>query len=260
MTPLSADPAAALLRARAAYFAAETARFARDQVLSTVSHDLRGPLNAMHSWAYVLERQLAHADANVLRALAGIRTGIEQQTKLIETQVDAPRAATRALALDCAAVAPAELAQQAAALARLALADARGTPLEIEPAPDLAAIISADGERLAQALFAMLTYAAEAGAPHRTVTLAASSDAATLRFEVRFTVHRDALVDAALPHLLEAFAREQALQVQDAKRGAWALGLCLRVAQAHGGAFAQDPLVDGAPSTLALTLPRTAVR
>jgi K+-sensing histidine kinase KdpD len=260
VTPISTDPAAALLRARAAYFAAETARFARDQVLSAVSHDLRSPLNAMHSWGYVLERHLAHADAGVLRALAGIRTGIEQQTGLIESLVDAPRAATRALALDCAPVAPADLAQDAAALARVALADARGTPLEVELAPDAAATISADGERLTQALFTMLVYATEAGAPHRTVTLACPADAATLRFEVRFTAQPDALADAALPHLLEAFARDQARRVQDVKRGAWALGLCLRVAQAHGGAFAQASLADGAPVTLALTLPRTAVR
>lgn len=61
MTP-SADPAAALLRERAARYAAEVALFVRDHALSAASHDLRSPLNAMQSWAYVLERRLAASD------------------------------------------------------------------------------------------------------------------------------------------------------------------------------------------------------
>ena len=53
----------------------------------------------MHSWAYVLERQLANADPNLQRALAGIRTGIDQQVALIDDVLDAPRAETRTLAV-----------------------------------------------------------------------------------------------------------------------------------------------------------------
>ena len=83
MTSNSVDPAADLLRERAAHYAAEAALFLRDQALSTASHDLRSPLNAMHSWAYVLERQLAGADPNLQRALAGIRAGIDQQVALM---------------------------------------------------------------------------------------------------------------------------------------------------------------------------------
>jgi signal transduction histidine kinase len=49
------------LSERTAHLCAEAALFMRDHVLSLVSHDLRGPLNAIHSWAYVLERKL---DAN----------------------------------------------------------------------------------------------------------------------------------------------------------------------------------------------------
>ena len=48
----------ASLSERTAHLCAEAALFMRDHVLSLVSHDLRGPLNAIHSWAYVLERKL----------------------------------------------------------------------------------------------------------------------------------------------------------------------------------------------------------
>src|SRR5580692_11077394 len=40
---------------RAARVRAEAQVFGRDQVLSVASHDLRGPLNAIHTWAHVLE-------------------------------------------------------------------------------------------------------------------------------------------------------------------------------------------------------------
>ena len=73
---------------RTAHLRAEAALFMRDHVLSLVSHDLRGPLNAIHSWAYVLERKLDPNDPNSQRAVTGIRNGVDQQVKLLETVVD----------------------------------------------------------------------------------------------------------------------------------------------------------------------------
>ena len=83
---------------RTARLRAETALFMRDHVLSLVSHDLRGPLNAIHSWAYVLERKLDANDPNSQRAVTGIRNGVDQQVKLLETIVDATRAELAAIA------------------------------------------------------------------------------------------------------------------------------------------------------------------
>jgi signal transduction histidine kinase len=84
---------------RTAYLCAETALFMRDHVLSLVSHDLRGPLNAIHSWAYVLERKLDANDPAAQRAIVGIRSGVDQQVKLLESIVDTTRAGTKTLAL-----------------------------------------------------------------------------------------------------------------------------------------------------------------
>ncbi|WP_323119893.1 sensor histidine kinase [Burkholderia alba] len=260
MTSFPADPAAALLRERAAHFAAEAALFMRDQVLSTASHDLRGPLNAMHSWAFVLERQLAHADAGLQRALAGIRTGIEQQTRLVEAVVDAPRAATRALALHPTDVSPAEVAAHGAALARAALADARGVRIAVTVGDGAGNAIAADGARLAQAIFTMLVFAVEAGAPQCAVTLACANEGDAVRFDATFPARPAALTDPTLPHVFEPFARQEAQRERDGKHCAWVLALCQRVAQAHGGAFAQGPLADGAPATLSLTVPRVTAR
>ncbi|WP_414439857.1 sensor histidine kinase [Burkholderia sp. 22PA0106] len=260
MSLSAADLSAALLRERAARYAAEAALFARDQALSVASHDLRSPLNAMHSWAYVLERQLPPGDVSLQRALGGIRTGIEQQTRLIETALDAPRADTRALVVVPAGFALAPFLDDCAALARAALGDARGTMLVLEAGSARDTSLFADAERLSQALWALTVFAIEASAPGATVTLRcdalASADSVT--FEAAFTADPAAIVDPALPHALDAGARREALLERDGRRPPWAIALCHRVALAHGGSFTPPVLETGAPARCALTLPRKA--
>lgn len=248
---VSVDPVADLLRERAAHYAAQAALFLRDQALSTASHDLRSPLNAMHSWGYVLERQLANADPNLQRALAGIRTGIEQQVKLIDDVLDAPRAETRTLAVSPQTFALRPLLDDTLALVRFALADARGVTIDAT-LPDDAPSLCADRERIAQALWTMLTVAVEASAAGSRVTFACTREGAQYVVRVLGSVDASALVDPALPHMLESFARREMLRERDAKRVAWTLAICQRVALAHDGTFAHDPFADGA--TVAITL------
>ncbi|KVN09461.1 histidine kinase [Burkholderia stagnalis] len=254
MTSVPADPAADLLRERAAHYAAQAALFLRDQALSTASHDLRSPLNAMHSWAYVLERQLANADPALQRALAGIRTGIDQQVKLIDDALDAPRAETRTLALAPQPFALRPLLDDVLALARFALADARQVTLDAA-LPDGAPHVRADRERVAQALWTLLVTAVEASAAGSRVAFSCTRDGARLVARAACDVNTDALASPATAHVFETFARREMLRERDAKRVAWTLALVQRVALAHGGTFTHDPFADGAAVALTLTLP-----
>ncbi|MDN7585547.1 sensor histidine kinase [Burkholderia seminalis] len=255
MTSTSVDPAADLLRERAAHYAAQAALFLRDQALSTASHDLRSPLNAMHSWAYVLERQLANADPNLQRALAGIRTGIDQQVALIDDVLDAPRAETRTLALEPRPFALRALLDDTLALVRATLADARQVPLDATLPDDGAPSLSADRERIAQALWTMLTTAVETSAAGSRVTFECARDGARFTARAACTVNAAALADPAQPHAFEAFARREMLRERDAKRVAWTLALCQRIALAHGGTFSHTAFIDGAAATLTFSVP-----
>jgi hypothetical protein len=58
--------------------------------------------------------------------------------------------------------------------------------------------------------------------------------------------------------VLEAFARKQAREPREAKRIAWVLALCKRVAEAHGGSFEQSDATESAAATLALKVPLSA--
>jgi signal transduction histidine kinase len=241
---------------RTAHLRAETALFMRDHVLSLVSHDLRGPLNAIHSWAYVLERKLDANDPNSQRAVTGIRNGVDQQVKLLETIVDATRAETKSLALAYAPFPLHPLLDETAEEVRSGLARARGVEVSVES--HLATEqLNGDRERLAAALWVMLTFAVEASAAGAVVTLAARADASRWYATVTFT-QSPALNDPAVPHLLEAFARQQAREPREAKRTAWVFALCKRVAEAHGGSFEQSDTPESETVTLALHVPLSA--
>lgn len=242
---------------RTAHLRAETALFMRDHVLSLVSHDLRGPLNAIHSWAYVLERKLDANDPNSQRAVTGIRNGVEQQVKLLETIVDTTRAETRSLALAVAPFPLHPLLDETVDEVRSGLARARGVEVAVES--HLATEqLNGDRERLAAALWLMLTFAVEASKEGDVVTLAARADATSWYATVTFNQSAAALDDPAVPHVLEAFARKQAHEPREAKRIAWVFALCKRVAEAHGGSFEQSDAAESEAVTLALHVPLSA--
>ncbi|WP_328698918.1 sensor histidine kinase [Burkholderia sp. 8Y] len=234
---------------RVAHLRAEAALFMRDHVLSIVSHDLRGPLNAIHSWGYVLERKVDAKDPAAQRALTGIRSGVEQQVKLIEQSVDTTRAETRAVSLSLAPVAVRPLLDKSVALARASSARSRGVTFAVE-SPLAEEQVEGDPERLTQMLWLMLAFAAEASPRDATVQVSSVVEGGMWRTDVRFTTSAQALTDASAPHALEAFARRQALEPREAGRIAWGLALCKRVAEAHGGGFEHANIVDGEEAVL----------
>ena len=64
---------------------------ARELRLADLAHELRSPLNAIRTWAHVLESQLPSPTPEVRRAIDGIRFAIEQQVRVIESLEAAQR-------------------------------------------------------------------------------------------------------------------------------------------------------------------------
>jgi PAS domain S-box-containing protein len=105
---------AQLREARAACRRIEAALQVRDQYLAVISHELRSPLSGIQSWAYVLERTLdGNATPTLRRALAGIKTGVQQQVKLIDELMDGAQVMSGRVALQCEPLAPQSLVDQA---------------------------------------------------------------------------------------------------------------------------------------------------
>jgi hypothetical protein len=123
--------------------------------------------------------------------------------------------------------------------------------------------LNGDRERLAAALWLMLTFAVETSPEGATVVLSTKADTSAWHASLAYDTNSAALQDPALPHVLEAFARKQAREPREAKRIAWVLALCKRVAEAHGGSFEQVDAAGSEPggnatATLALRIPLSA--
>ncbi|MCM3011340.1 hypothetical protein M3583_21875, partial [Bacillus subtilis] len=125
------------------------------------------------------------------------------------------------------------------ALVRVALADARQVALDAT-LPDGEPSLTVDRERVAQALWTLLTTAVEASAAGSRVAFACTRDGAQFTARATCTVNADVLVDPEQPHVFESFARREMLRERDAKRSAWTLALCQRVALAHLSRRADD--------------------
>lgn len=223
----------------AARVSAEAAVFIRDRVLSIVSHDLRGPLNAIHSWAHVLERKLASEDPGIARAIAGIRTGVEQQVKLIEDVIDKTRSKTRHLTLTVAPTQVGPLVDAELANIRATVAESRHVTIRSTVAlEDVEAEI--DATRFAQAIWAMLAYAVEVVEPGGVVDFDAQAGEAGIEIGVSFV---EAVSDPVAAHLhTPGIFADSPTNVDN---GALPLALPARVAAAHEAELSNEVLDDG---------------
>lgn len=236
--PAGRTPDLALMHERAARVRAEAQVCSRDQVLSVASHDLRGPLNAIHTWAHVLERKLGEADPSIGRAIAGIRAGVEQQVSMIEKIIDTPRMATRHLAITRH---PADLR----AIIDDVIANARVTQgageITLEWRGE-AHDAQVDAERLWQAWWCMLAYAGELSSAAHAAGV--PSGARALRIAIEQGNCVTTLVCASLPVERAEFEQHVALS--------------RRVAQSHGGQCTADPHGEAGECTMVMVFPLTS--
>jgi signal transduction histidine kinase len=226
--------------------------FSRDRVLSIVSHDLRGPLNAIHSWVYVLERKVASTDPGIQRALAGIRTGVEQQVALIEEVIDRVRAQTKGLTLERRPFDLAPLLDDVVGHLARGFAAQREVSIELE-APPRQATLTGDAALVWNALWAALAVAVDASAPGACVTLGTRIEGGVWHGAIGYTLAREMLSNETAPHVFEGFARTDFAAAAEVRRD-YALSLPRRVAEAHGGQLDLAPGASG-DTVIAIRLP-----
>lgn len=80
MSPVSDESGQQLIRERAARAAAEQACRERNQLLASLSHDLRTPVTAILMWIDVLRRQ----PGELVRGLAAIERSVKAQTRILD--------------------------------------------------------------------------------------------------------------------------------------------------------------------------------
>lgn len=143
---------AALTRARDA---AEAANEAKTRFLSSISHEIRSPLNAIYGYAQLLERGEA---AGALKAAQVIRRSSEHLSNLIEGLLDISQVESGSLKLARDTIRFAAFLEQVIDMVELQ-ASAKGLTLALDSPPGLPEFVRTDAKRLRQVLINLLSNA-----------------------------------------------------------------------------------------------------
>ena len=251
--PSASDPRPdpLLARERDARQQAEFATRARDHLLGVVSHDLRSPLNGIQSWTLVLEAQLASDGAPLVkRALEGIKSGVEQQVRLIDGLLDVTRVLGGRAVLSTKDVDFAPIVQS---VVDAAASDAAARQVRI--VTQLAEVsIHGDPERLRQIASHLLDNAlrhAPAGSEVH-VALDAQDDALRLRV----TDRGKGPAPETAPPPFEAFRPDESAHARGKSAFGLELALARRLAEMHQGRAEARDLGPGQGVAFDAILPR----
>ncbi len=150
------------------YGEAQRANEAKDVFLATVSHELRGPLAAVSMWTHVLGLKTCDEPTRG-RAVEAIDESVRALGRLIEDMIDLSRLVGGNLSLDVAPLSMAALVRDAIDAASPA-AQAKGVAFVARA--DVDASVSADAQRLLQALGNVVANAIAFTPPNGTVEVA----------------------------------------------------------------------------------------
>jgi PAS domain S-box-containing protein len=221
------------------------ARRLRDEVLSIVAHDLRGPLNAIQLTTEVLRRTSGGAHA---RELETIRRAIRRADMLIEDLLVAAKAEGGAIPIERHDEDARSLLEEVAVLHRpLAREKKLHFEVVIESEPGR---VSCDRHRIVQMLSNLVGNAIKFTAEGGSVTLRSQSEAA--RFVVSVTDTGAGIPRQELPFVFDRF-----WQGARAHRVGAGLGLAISqgIARAHGGIITVESEVQRG-TTFTVVLPR----
>jgi CheY-like chemotaxis protein len=239
---------AELKRERAARSTAEAANQANDEMLNSISHKLRNPLNTIMLWSQVLREQPGDPGL-VTRALDGLDQAARLQIRMIDTLLDMSRIALGRLRLEVEDVPLRPIVESALESSR-PLAAAKAITLEADLAGGLIAV-SGDATRLGQVIWHLLSNAIRHTPRGRAVSIRLRRLEATARVEVRDS---GAGIDASrLPTIFDRHQLGGGFSHDET--GGLGLALTRHIVELHGGTVRAESLGHGEGSTFSFELP-----
>ena len=242
---------ALLVREKVARMQAEAAARGRDQFLAVVSHELRSPLNGIQSWTHVLESYLDTESPPIRRALAGIKTGVQQQVRLIEDLLDATQLTAGKMQLVKQPIRLQPVLQSAVSRVSAA-AEARHVTIETDFGSNDGHVVG-DAERLEQVVWNLLSNAVKFSAEHASVHVALRNEGGDAIITVRDSGR--GIAPEFLPYLFVPFRQADGSRTRRA--GGIGLGLMLvrRLTEMHGGRVVAFSAGEDKGATFSVYLP-----
>jgi CheY-like chemotaxis protein len=241
---------AELKRERMARIAAERTNRLNDELVRTLAHKLRNPLNTIRLWTQVLREQ-AGEPAVVARALDGLEHATLLQARQVDTLLDLSRIALGRMRLDLEPVDLTAVIRGAVESTR-PMAQAKRLSIEIDLGMPVG-VVSGDPARLGQVMWHLLTNAIRF-TPHGGrvgVELRRSGDHAV----ITVSDTGQGITADLLPHVFER-ERPAGLPLPSVEDGP-GLGLVLarNIVDLHGGAIRAESAGPGRGATFSIELP-----
>jgi two-component system CheB/CheR fusion protein len=229
---------------------AEQADRIKDEFMATLSHELRGPLNAMVGWAHVL-RGAGVDEATRERGRAAIERNVKAQARLIEDLLDYSRVVAGKLHLAPQLMDLMPVAGAAMEAVRSA-AEAKGIKLEL--ATDAkAAMVHGDPDRLQQILWNLLSNALKFTPSGGRVEVWIGRVETSLHIRVSDT--GQGISPEFLRHVFERFRQQDATSQR--LQGGLGLGMAIvkELVELHGGTVRAESAGRGRGATFTVALP-----
>jgi PAS domain S-box-containing protein len=226
----------------------------KDEFLATMSHELRTPLNAITGWAAIL-RKKPREEAKLERGLAAIERNAKAQVRLVGDLLDVSRIISGKLLLNVVKLEVLPSIMAAADVVRPA-AEGKGVRLVVDIDPDIGSTM-ADGDRLQQVVWNLLTNAVRFTPRGGRVTITGDRSASGIQIVVRDT--GAGIAGEHLPHIFERFKQVDSSTTR--AHGGLGLGLAIvrHLVEAHGGSVDVASEGQGRGATFTVFLPIAAV-
>lgn len=238
---------------RAAREALEQASRAKDEFLTTLSHELRTPMNAILGWLQMIALGAVPRE-RLDDALRVVFRNAELQAKLIEDLLDVSRALTGRLEIQREPLQVHAVVAMALDMVRVAAVEKGVDLLERGPAAD--AVVLGDRQRLLQILTNLLSNAVKFTARGGRVEVWTELSAGQVHVGVTDT--GEGIDPSFLPRVFDRFSQYD----NTITRNAGGLGIGLAIAQTlarlHGGTLTASSEGRGHGATFVLTLPRAS--
>jgi signal transduction histidine kinase/ActR/RegA family two-component response regulator len=236
--------------AEAARAGAEAANRAKDEFLSTLSHELRNPLNAVHGWATLIERgQLG--EAQVRRAVQIIVRNVNAQIRLVDDLLDMARVVSGRMRLVVQPVDLRDLIEDALEAVRPA-AEAKGIRLQpVLEAPGL--LVSGDPGRLQQIMWNLLENAAKF--TPRDGRVQVQLQRVRSHVEIIVSDTGQGIAADVLPYVFDRLRQGEGGSARGHGGLGIGLGLVRHLVELHGGSVYAESAGEGQGATFVVKLP-----
>lgn len=242
---------------RSARMAAQRATRIKDEFLATLSHELRTPLSAILGWTQVLLRDGSpKGHEQQQRAIEVIDRNARAQVRLIDDLLDLSRIITGKIRLDLHQISMTSVVRAAVDSATPA-AEAKGIRLQVMLGASQD-IVSADGSRLQQVVWNLLTNAIKftpKGGQIQVLLQRVNS-----HLELSVSDNGIGIPANYLPHVFDRFSQQDSSTTKSFGGLGLGLAICKQLVELHGGTIRAASLGEGRGATFSVHLPVSIVQ